>query len=100
MQYVLVLHIFDVSVMALLKVRIFDRMDNNFGWIVRMLWLAWWLGAVHDSIISEQPGVVLAVHQDDFSGFTCIGWRECGASVVARSAKGRDAESAKDAGVR
>ena len=51
--------------MALLKVRIFDRMDNNFGWIVRMLWLAWWLGAVHDSIISEQPGVVLAVHQDD-----------------------------------
>ena len=30
---------------------------------------------MHDSIISEQPGVVLAVHQDDFSGFTCIGYR-------------------------
>ena len=28
---------------------------------------------VRDSIISEQPGVVLAVHQDDVSGFTCIG---------------------------
>ena len=30
---------------------------------------------VRDSIISEQPGVALAVHQDDFSGFTCIGYR-------------------------
>ena len=28
-----------------------------------------------DSIISEQPGVVLAVHQDDFSGLTCISYR-------------------------
>ena len=30
---------------------------------------------VRDSIISEQPGVALAEHQDDFSGFTCIGYR-------------------------
>ena len=30
---------------------------------------------VRDSIISEQPGVILAVHQNDFAGFTCIGWR-------------------------
>ena len=36
-------------------------------------------------------------HQDDFSGLTCIGYR---AGVVAKSAKGRDAESAKDAEVR
>ena len=56
--------------------------------------------AVRDSIISEQPGVVLAVHQDDFSGLTCVGRRECGASVMAKSAKGRDAESAKDAEMR
>ena len=40
-------------------------------------WLAWCCACgVRDSIISEQPGVVLAVHQDDFSGFTCIGSRE------------------------
>ena len=31
---------------------------------------------VRDSIISEQPGVVLAGHQDDVSGLTCIGYRE------------------------
>ena len=30
---------------------------------------------VRDSIISEQLGVALAVHQDDFSGLTCIGYR-------------------------
>ena len=30
---------------------------------------------VRDSIISEQPGVALAEHQDDVSGFTCIGYR-------------------------
>ena len=51
---------------------------------------------VLDSIISEQPGVVLAVHQNDFAGFTCIGYRK----RVAKSAKKRDAESAKDAEVR
>ena len=28
--------------------------------------------AGRDSIISERPGVALAVHQDDFSGLTCI----------------------------
>ena len=63
---------------------------------------------VRDSIISEQPGVALAVHQDDFSGFTCINYRlslgctpsRLAQSVMARSAKGRDAESAKDAEVR
>ena len=33
------------------------------------------LRGVRDSIISERPGVVLAVHQDDFAGFTCISCR-------------------------
>jgi hypothetical protein len=64
---------------------------------------------VRDSIISEQPGVVLAVHQNDFSGLTCIGSRiflwgavrpRAAHNIIPKRAKGRDAESAKDAEVR
>ena len=47
---------------------------------VRMLWLVWWLGAVHVVGViqlsrSSQASPWLE-HQDDFSGLTCIGYRK------------------------
>ena len=71
-----------VSVVAR-SAKVLDRIDYNFVWI----WFGCCVSVVacvvarccvcvmHDSIISEQPGVVLAVHQDDFSGLTCISYR-------------------------
>ena len=56
-----------------------------------------------------QPGVALAEHQDDFSGFTCIGYRiflwgavrpRAAHNIIPKSANGRDAESTEDAEVR
>ena len=62
-----------------LKCEVFDRINNNFVWIcadvVACVVARCCVCVVHDSIISEQPGVVLAVHQDDVSGLTCIGYR-------------------------
>ena len=61
---------------------------------------------VRDSIISEQPGVVLAVHQNNFSRLTDIGYRlslgctpsRLAQSVVARSAKGKGRRERKGRG--
>ena len=46
-------------------------------WIgcLRMLYACGGLRGGRDSIILERLGVALAEHQDDFSGFTCIGYR-------------------------
>ena len=67
------------SVCIAKSARFFDRMDYNFGWIcadaVACVVARCCVCVMHDSIILEQPGVVLAVHQDDFSGFTCICYR-------------------------
>ena len=42
---------------------------------------------VRDLIILEQPGVVLAVHQNDFSRLTCIGYRISGVHAVPSCTK-------------
>ena len=53
--------------------KVFDRIDYNLVWICADAVARCCVYVMHDSIISEQPGVALAEHQDDFSGLTCIG---------------------------